>query len=200
MQLTGKIWVCSVETGYPSTHSITTLSIGWRLKYIFQNQVFLLCYLVFCFIVSKLLFLLLKQPIWSLTDINWNAKKHVLKNVKQSHLFLQTHSSNIKENILPFEIMNIDKACMIRLEICTKEVNSVNVDFKTLMCFCQTFKSCSVSLSLQPSACEWCRCEPNNEVHCVVADCAVPECVNPVYEPEQCCPICKNGKINLFPI
>ncbi|XP_057191923.1 von Willebrand factor C domain-containing protein 2-like isoform X2 [Triplophysa rosa] len=45
----------------------------------------------------------------------------------------------------------------------------------------------------RPSPCEWCRCEPNNEVHCVVADCAVPECVNPVYEPEQCCPICKNG-------
>ncbi|KAK7939641.1 hypothetical protein WMY93_002967 [Mugilogobius chulae] len=44
-----------------------------------------------------------------------------------------------------------------------------------------------------PSPCEWCRCEPNNEVHCVVSDCAVPECVNPVYEPEQCCPICKNG-------
>ncbi|KAJ3592485.1 hypothetical protein NHX12_007612 [Muraenolepis orangiensis] len=34
---------------------------------------------------------------------------------------------------------------------------------------------------------------PNNEVHCVVSDCAVPECVNPVYEPEQCCPVCKNG-------
>ncbi|KAK9969133.1 hypothetical protein ABG768_027333 [Culter alburnus] len=47
--------------------------------------------------------------------------------------------------------------------------------------------------SYRPSPCEWCRCEPNNEVHCVVADCAVPECVNPVYEPEQCCPICKNG-------
>ncbi|XP_072541552.1 von Willebrand factor C domain-containing protein 2-like isoform X1 [Salminus brasiliensis] len=47
--------------------------------------------------------------------------------------------------------------------------------------------------SYRPSPCEWCRCEPNSEVHCVVADCAVPECVNPVYEPEQCCPICKNG-------
>lgn len=56
-----------------------------------------------------------------------------------------------------------------------------------------------ISLSPQPSPCEWCRCEPNNEVHCVVADCAVPECVNPVYEPEQCCPICKNGKNGLFP-
>ncbi|KPP76830.1 hypothetical protein Z043_103796 [Scleropages formosus] len=47
---------------------------------------------------------------------------------------------------------------------------------------------------MHPSPCEWCRCEPNNEVHCVVADCAVPECVNPVYEPEQCCPICKNAQ------
>ncbi|XP_067842986.1 von Willebrand factor C domain-containing protein 2-like isoform X1 [Heptranchias perlo] len=44
-----------------------------------------------------------------------------------------------------------------------------------------------------PSPCEWCRCEASSEVHCVVADCAVPECVNPVYEPEQCCPVCKNG-------
>ncbi|KAL6049544.1 hypothetical protein STEG23_021083, partial [Scotinomys teguina] len=44
-----------------------------------------------------------------------------------------------------------------------------------------------------PSPCEWCRCEPSNEVHCVVADCAVPECVNPIYEPEQCCPVCKNA-------
>lgn len=52
----------------------------------------------------------------------------------------------------------------------------------------------SSRLCPQPSPCEWCRCEPNNEVHCVVSDCAVPECVNPVYEPEQCCPICKNGK------
>ncbi|MEQ2204694.1 von Willebrand factor C domain-containing protein 2-like [Xenoophorus captivus] len=51
----------------------------------------------------------------------------------------------------------------------------------------------SLPLCPQPSPCEWCRCEPNNEVHCVVSDCAVPECVNPVYEPEQCCPICKNG-------
>ncbi|KAJ8415056.1 hypothetical protein AAFF_G00007540 [Aldrovandia affinis] len=46
---------------------------------------------------------------------------------------------------------------------------------------------------VSPSRCEWCRCEPSKEVHCVVADCAAPECVNPVYEPEQCCPICKNG-------
>ncbi|XP_078453587.1 von Willebrand factor C domain-containing protein 2-like [Lampetra planeri] len=45
----------------------------------------------------------------------------------------------------------------------------------------------------KPSPCERCRCEANGEVSCVVADCAVPECVNPVYEPEQCCPVCKHG-------
>lgn len=26
----------------------------------------------------------------------------------------------------------------------------------------------------------------------------MPECVNPVYEPEQCCPVCKNGKHNVM--
>lgn len=60
---------------------------------------------------------------------------------------------------------------------------------------CLTLITPSSLLCSQPSPCEWCRCEPNNEVHCVVSDCAVPECVNPVYEPEQCCPICKNGKL-----
>uniref|UniRef100_A0A4W3JGB8 von Willebrand factor C domain containing 2 like n=1 Tax=Callorhinchus milii TaxID=7868 RepID=A0A4W3JGB8_CALMI len=50
-----------------------------------------------------------------------------------------------------------------------------------------------IPVLFQPSPCEWCRCEASSEAHCVVADCAVPECVNPVYEPEQCCPICKNG-------
>ncbi|XP_032806938.1 von Willebrand factor C domain-containing protein 2-like [Petromyzon marinus] len=43
------------------------------------------------------------------------------------------------------------------------------------------------------SPCERCRCESNGEVACVVAECSDPECVNPLYEPEQCCPICKNG-------
>uniref|UniRef100_UPI00358F67A0 von Willebrand factor C domain-containing protein 2-like isoform X1 n=1 Tax=Myxine glutinosa TaxID=7769 RepID=UPI00358F67A0 len=45
----------------------------------------------------------------------------------------------------------------------------------------------------QTSQCERCRCESNGEVACVVADCPIPECVNPVYEPEQCCPICQHG-------
>ncbi|XP_052605742.1 von Willebrand factor C domain-containing protein 2-like isoform X3 [Peromyscus californicus insignis] len=53
----------------------------------------------------------------------------------------------------------------------------------------------SLHLISLPSPCEWCRCEPSNEVHCVVADCAVPECVNPIYEPEQCCPVCKNAGV-----
>ncbi|XP_064193432.1 brorin isoform X2 [Anguilla rostrata] len=42
------------------------------------------------------------------------------------------------------------------------------------------------------SACERCRCEPNGEVLCTVAACAQTECVDPEYEPEQCCPICKS--------
>ncbi|XP_078284120.1 brorin [Rhinoraja longicauda] len=43
------------------------------------------------------------------------------------------------------------------------------------------------------SPCEKCRCEPNGEVHCSVAECAQVECVDPVYEPDQCCPVCKDG-------
>ncbi|XP_031445041.1 brorin [Phasianus colchicus] len=43
------------------------------------------------------------------------------------------------------------------------------------------------------SPCEKCRCEANGEVLCTVSACPQTECVDPVYEPDQCCPICKNG-------
>ncbi|XP_004616261.2 brorin isoform X1 [Sorex araneus] len=43
------------------------------------------------------------------------------------------------------------------------------------------------------SPCEQCRCEANGEVLCTVSACPQTECVDPVYEPDQCCPICKNG-------
>ncbi|KAG8442703.1 hypothetical protein GDO86_011483 [Hymenochirus boettgeri] len=43
------------------------------------------------------------------------------------------------------------------------------------------------------SACEKCRCDSNGEVMCTVSACPQTECVDPVYEPEQCCPVCKNG-------
>ncbi|KFO61851.1 Brorin, partial [Corvus brachyrhynchos] len=43
------------------------------------------------------------------------------------------------------------------------------------------------------SPCERCRCEGNGEVLCTVSACPQTECVDPVYEPDQCCPICKNG-------
>ncbi|XP_018598597.1 von Willebrand factor C domain-containing protein 2-like [Scleropages formosus] len=78
---------------------------------------------------------------------------------------------------------------------CTKvEHNGCCPECKEVRNFCEyRGKTYKVLEEFKPSPCEWCRCEPNNEVHCVVADCAVPECVNPVYEPEQCCPICKNG-------
>ncbi|MBN3281806.1 VWC2 protein, partial [Polyodon spathula] len=43
------------------------------------------------------------------------------------------------------------------------------------------------------SPCERCRCEANREVYCMVAECPSLLCVDPTYEPHQCCPICKNG-------
>ncbi|XP_042328759.1 brorin isoform X2 [Sceloporus undulatus] len=42
------------------------------------------------------------------------------------------------------------------------------------------------------SPCEKCRCEVNGEVVCTVSACPQTDCVDPVYEPDQCCPICKN--------
>ncbi|CAL8236404.1 unnamed protein product [Boreogadus saida] len=44
------------------------------------------------------------------------------------------------------------------------------------------------------SSCERCRCEPSGEVLCSLSACPQTECVDPQYEPEQCCPICKSGK------
>ncbi|XP_018413556.1 PREDICTED: brorin [Nanorana parkeri] len=43
------------------------------------------------------------------------------------------------------------------------------------------------------SPCEKCRCDSNGEVMCTVSACPQTECVDPVYEPEQCCPISRNG-------
>ncbi|XP_062374954.1 LOW QUALITY PROTEIN: brorin [Sardina pilchardus] len=43
------------------------------------------------------------------------------------------------------------------------------------------------------SPCEKCRCEPSGEVLCSVAACPQTECVDPEYEPDQCCPVCKSG-------
>ncbi|XP_062320626.1 brorin [Osmerus eperlanus] len=43
------------------------------------------------------------------------------------------------------------------------------------------------------SPCEKCRCEPSGEVLCSVSACPLTECVDPKYEPDQCCPICKTG-------
>ncbi|XP_053570294.1 brorin [Bombina bombina] len=43
------------------------------------------------------------------------------------------------------------------------------------------------------SSCEKCRCDASGEVMCTVSACPQTECVDPVYEPDQCCPICKHG-------
>ena len=47
----------------------------------------------------------------------------------------------------------------------------------------------------QPSECEQCTCDSDGIARCLVADCAPPPCVNPVYEPGRCCPECKDGKL-----
>ncbi len=46
----------------------------------------------------------------------------------------------------------------------------------------------------QPSECEQCTCDSDGIARCLVADCAPPPCVNPVYQPGKCCPECKEGK------
>ncbi|XP_032073275.1 von Willebrand factor C domain-containing protein 2-like [Thamnophis elegans] len=45
----------------------------------------------------------------------------------------------------------------------------------------------------QPSECEQCICDLDGIARCLVADCAPPPCVNPIYEKGHCCPICKEG-------
>ncbi|XP_072927947.1 von Willebrand factor C domain-containing protein 2-like isoform X2 [Hemitrygon akajei] len=48
-----------------------------------------------------------------------------------------------------------------------------------------------------PSACEKCRCEADRQVYCLTAECPPVYCVNPSYEPNRCCPVCKQGLVAL---
>ncbi|XP_015457101.3 brorin [Astyanax mexicanus] len=43
------------------------------------------------------------------------------------------------------------------------------------------------------SRCEKCRCEANREVYCSISGCPALHCVDPSYEANHCCPVCKNG-------
>ncbi|KAJ7332831.1 hypothetical protein JRQ81_015011 [Phrynocephalus forsythii] len=45
----------------------------------------------------------------------------------------------------------------------------------------------------QPSECEQCTCDLDGITRCLVADCAPPPCINPIYEQGHCCPTCKDG-------
>lgn len=49
----------------------------------------------------------------------------------------------------------------------------------------------------QPSECEQCTCDSDGIARCLVADCAPPPCVNPVYQPGTCCPECRDGKLQI---
>lgn len=55
------------------------------------------------------------------------------------------------------------------------------------------FVSAVCLLSPQPSECEQCTCDSDGIARCLVADCAPPPCVNPVYQPGKCCPECQDG-------
>lgn len=51
---------------------------------------------------------------------------------------------------------------------------------------------------VQLSRCERCRCEANREVYCSISDCPAPHCVNPTYEPNHCCPVCRSGESRVW--
>lgn len=55
------------------------------------------------------------------------------------------------------------------------------------------FVSAVCLLFPQPSECEQCTCDSDGIARCLVADCAPPPCVNPVYQPGKCCPECQDG-------
>ncbi|KFO33032.1 Brorin [Fukomys damarensis] len=74
------------------------------------------------------------------------------------------------------------------------QVDKVQVKWATSTCpFTAASNASSAEQPKEVSPCEQCRCEANGEVLCTVSACPQTECVDPVYEPDQCCPICKNG-------
>lgn len=70
-----------------------------------------------------------------------------------------------------------------------------NTAFCSINCVCV----CVCVCLFQPTECEQCTCDSDGIARCLVADCAPPPCVNPIYQPGKCCPECKDGewKINL---
>lgn len=52
----------------------------------------------------------------------------------------------------------------------------------------------NILIPVQLSPCERCRCEVNREVYCTISGCPALHCVNPVFEPNHCCPVCKSGE------
>lgn len=63
------------------------------------------------------------------------------------------------------------------------------------MAFCSV--KCVCVCVFQPTECEQCTCDSDGIARCLVADCAPPPCVNPIYQPGKCCPECKDGESKL---
>ncbi|PVD39502.1 hypothetical protein C0Q70_02136 [Pomacea canaliculata] len=45
----------------------------------------------------------------------------------------------------------------------------------------------------KPDPCTFCFCR-DGRAACAVADCMMPSCVDPVRQPDKCCPVCPNGQ------
>ncbi|XP_052721316.1 von Willebrand factor C domain-containing protein 2-like [Crassostrea angulata] len=48
--------------------------------------------------------------------------------------------------------------------------------------------------SFDPSPCEICQCSSCGQAYCAIVDCFSVGCVDAVHEPNQCCPVCPNGR------
>ena len=49
----------------------------------------------------------------------------------------------------------------------------------------------------QPTPCEHCYCN-SGIIQCRIAQCYITLCVDPVHDPNKCCPDCPNGKLSKF--
>nr|XP_034303064.1 brorin-like [Crassostrea gigas] len=48
--------------------------------------------------------------------------------------------------------------------------------------------------SFDPSPCEICQCSSSGQAYCAIVDCFSVGCADAVHDPNQCCPVCPNGR------
>ena len=52
----------------------------------------------------------------------------------------------------------------------------------------------AIGEEVQPDPCTHCYCSDSGFMACAIADCFYSPCVDSVQDPDQCCPVCPNGK------